>query len=151
MNLYPMFLGTGGKIDFLSSDYKKAVIKLKLNIWTYNYVGTIFGGSQFSALDPFHMVMLLKIIGSKDYVVLDKSGSIKFKRPGKGTLTATIEYTDEEITHIKERAAKEGKFEITRTTEWFNKKGEVVSTLEKTLYIATREHHKNRLKEKQAN
>lgn len=143
MNLYPMFMGTGGKITFLSGDYKKAVIRLKLNMWTYNYVGTIFGGSQFSALDPFHMVLLLRIIG-KDYVVLDKAGAIQFKKPGKGKLTATIEYTDAEIDEIKARAKKEGRFELVRSTDWLNEKGEVVSSMQKTLYIATKEYFNNR-------
>ena len=143
MNCYPMFFGTGGKITFLSHDYKKAVIRLKLNMWTYNYVGTIFGGSQFSALDPFHMVLLLRVIGP-GYVVLDKAGTIRFKKPGKGIITATVEYTDEEIHAIKERAQKEGKFELVRTTDWLDKNGEVISTLEKTLYIATQEYFKNR-------
>lgn len=145
MNMYPMFFGTGGKITFLSSDYKKATLRLKLNMWTYNYVGTIFGGSQFSALDPFHMVLLLKIIG-KEYVVLDKAGAIQFKKPGKGKLTATIEYSDAEIEEIKRRAQTEGRFEMVRSTNWVNEKGEVVSTMDKTLYIATKEYFVNRKK-----
>lgn len=143
MNWYPMFLGTGGKILFLSGDYKKATIRLKLNMWTYNYVGTIFGGSQFSALDPFHMVLLLKVIGP-GYVVLDKAGTIRFKKPGKGIITATVEYTDDEIKMIRERAQQEGKFELVKTTNWINKDGQIVSTMEKTLYIATQEYFKNR-------
>lgn len=145
MNWYPMFFGTGGKILFLSGDYKKAVVQLRLNMWTYNYVGTIFGGSQFSALDPFHMVLLLKIIG-RDYVVLDKAGSIQFKKPGKGKLTATVEYTDSEIADIKVRAQKEGKFELVKSTDWIDAKGEVVSSMQKMLYIATQEYFKNRKK-----
>lgn len=148
MNWYPMFFGTGGKILFLSGDYKKAVVQLKLNMWTYNYVGTIFGGSQFSALDPFHMVLLLKIIGP-GYVVLDKAGAIQFKKPGKGKLTATIEYTESEIENIKARAQQEGKFELIRSTDWISEKGEVVSSMQKTLYIATQEYFKNRKKTNQ--
>ncbi|MEN0059559.1 MAG: DUF4442 domain-containing protein [Bdellovibrio sp.] len=145
MNIYPMFMGTGGKITFLSGDYKKATLQLKLNMWTYNYVGTIFGGSQFSALDPFHMVLLLRVIGS-EYIVLDKAGAIQFKKPGKGKLTATIEYTDQEIEEIKARAQKEGKFELIRTTDWIDESGDVVSSMQKTLYIATKEYFKNRKK-----
>ncbi|KYG62442.1 hypothetical protein AZI86_16550 [Bdellovibrio bacteriovorus] len=145
MNMYPMFFGTGGKITFLSADYKKAVVRLKLNMWTYNYVGTIFGGSQFAALDPFHMVLLLKIIGP-EYVVLDKAGSIQFKKPGRGKITATIEYADQEIEDIKARAKAEGKFELVRTTNWVDEDGQVISTLQKTLYIATKEYFKSRKK-----
>nr|WP_298607956.1 DUF4442 domain-containing protein [uncultured Spirosoma sp.] len=57
-----MYFGTGGKILFWSSDWREVHVRLRRNIWTYNYVGTIFGGSMFSATDPFYMVMLLRIL-----------------------------------------------------------------------------------------
>lgn len=145
MNWYPMFFGTGGKITFLQHDFKKSTLRLKLNIWTYNYVGTIFGGSQFSALDPFHMVLLINILG-KGYVVLDKAGSIQFKRPGKGVLTAEVSYSEEELAEIRKQVAENGRLEIVKSTDWINAEGQVVSTLQKTLYIATREHHISRRK-----
>ena len=145
MNKYPMFFGTGGKIIFLKKDFKHVIVRLKLNLWTYNYVGTIFGGSQFAALDPFHMVLLINCLG-KDYVILDKAGSIKFKKPGKGTIQAEIIYTDEELQSIREETNKTGRYEFTKSVDWKNQEGEVISTLEKTVYVATKEYFKNRKK-----
>lgn len=63
MNWYPMYLGTGGKILFWAADSTEVHLQVGLNMWTRNYVGTIFGGSFFSASDPFYMVMLMRILG----------------------------------------------------------------------------------------
>jgi hypothetical protein len=89
MNWYPMYFGTGGKILFWAADSTEVHLRLRLNIWSYNYVGTIFGGSMFSAADPFYMVMLLKVLGN-DYVVWDKAANIRFKNLQKKLYTRPL-------------------------------------------------------------
>lgn len=143
INFYPMFFGTGGKVMFIVGDWKKVVVSLSLNMWTRNYVGTIFGGSQFSATDPMYMVMLINILGG-EYVVWDKSASIQFKKPGKGKLTADFIYTEDEIEHIKRVTASEGKYEFIKTTSWIDQNGDVISTIDKSIYVATKEFYKSR-------
>lgn len=143
INLYPMFFGTGGKVLFIAGDWKRVVVRLSLNMWTRNYVGTIFGGSQFSATDPMYMVMLINILGD-DYVVWDKSASIQFKKPGKGKLKAEFIYTDEEVEQIKRVTASEGKYEFTKSVSWIDESGAVVSTIDKNVYVATKAFYKAR-------
>ena len=143
INFYPMFFGTGGKVMFIAGDWKKVVVRLSLNMWTRNYVGTIFGGSQFSATDPMYMVMLINILGG-EYVVWDKSASIQFKKPGKGKLTADFIYTEDEIEHIKRVTASEGKYEFIKTTSWIDQNGDLISTIDKSIYVATKEFYKSR-------
>lgn len=140
MNLYPMFFGTGGKLVYLQRDFKHAVVEIKLGLWTRNYVGTIFGGSQFSAMDPFHMVLLMNCIGSKDYVVWDKAATITFKKPGKTTIKTEIVYSDEELENIRQQAQTHGKFQFIKSVDWRDRAGDVVSTIEKTIYVATKEY-----------
>lgn len=143
INLYPMFFGTGGKVMFIAGDWKRVVVRLSLNMWTRNYVGAIFGGSQFSATDPMYMVMLINILGN-DYVVWDKSASIQFKKPGKGKLKAEFIYTEEEVEHIKRVTASEGKYEFIKSVSWLDQSGAVVSTIDKSVYVATKEFYKAR-------
>lgn len=147
MNWYPMFLGTGGKVLFIQHDWKRAIVRLKLNLWTRNYVGTIFGGSMFAAVDPFHIVLLINIMG-KNYVIWDKAATIRFKKPGKGLIKADISYTDEEIKNIERITQENGHYEFTKPVSWIDEKGDVVSTVDKTVYVATKEYYKNRAKEK---
>lgn len=140
MNWYPMYFGTGGKILFWSADYLEVHLRLRLNIWTYNYVGTIFGGSMFSASDPFYMVMLLRALGPS-YVVWDKSASIRFKRPGKTTLYAVFRVSDEELASIKSLVEQHGETTHNFTIEWKDKTGVVHAEVTRHCYLATKKFY----------
>ena len=103
-NYFPAFRGTGGKSFYIFGDWREVRIKLPLSWRTRNYVGTIYGGSMYAAIDPFYMVMLIKIHGS-EYSVWDKTAAIRFKKPGTSTLYATFSVTSEEISIIKTASA----------------------------------------------
>lgn len=145
MNLHPMFTGTGGKVMFISSDWREVHIRLKLNHRTKNYVGTIFGGSMFSASDPFYMLMVLHVLGPQ-FVVWDKAASIRYKKPAKKPLYLKCELTDETIELFKTNIAANGKFEFNFELEWKDEEGNVASSLTRTVYAASKEFYKNRKK-----
>lgn len=145
MNIYPIFFFTGGRVLHLASNWQRVVIQLKLGFRTRNYVGTIFGGSQFSALDPFHVVLLINRLG-KDFIVWDKSASIVFKKPAKGRLKAEIEFSNDEVDEILKQVKLKGKYEFEKTVPWIDQNGDTVSILQKTLYVATKEYYQERKK-----
>lgn len=138
LNVYPMYFGTGGRLIYLAGDWTRATVRLKLNLFTRNYVGTIFGGSMFAAADPFHMVLLMNILGPQ-FIVWDKAGRIDFKKPGRGPIEAKFVYTPEEITNIRAATVENGSFEFKKSVPWIDEQGETVSIFEKTVYVATKE------------
>lgn len=146
MNMYPMFFGTGGKILYISKDWKEVKLRLGRNIWTYNFVGTTFGGSMFAAADPFYMLMLFHILGKKEYVVWDKSASIKFIAPGKTKLYADLALTDAEISQIKEVVKNNGFTLFDKTIEWKDRDDKIYAAISRTVYIASKEYYANRKK-----
>ncbi|GAB3943281.1 DUF4442 domain-containing protein [Spirosoma harenae] len=148
LNWYPMFFGTGGHILFWSDDSREVHVRLRRSIWTYNYVGTIFGGSMFSASDPFYMVMLLKILG-KQFVVWDKSASIRFRKPGRQTLYARFDITDEQLRAIREEVTMNGQAEYVFKVRWVDKNEVVHAELERLCYIADKAHYEQRKNDRQ--
>ena len=136
-NLFPAYRRSGGRITFISEDLKNVKIELPLNWKTKNIVGTIYGGSMYSAIDPIYMVMFIKILGP-EYIVWDKAARIDFKRPGRDLLTAEFNISDEQIEEIKE--ALETSRSITRdfTVELIDKKKKVCAKIEKTLFFQKR-------------
>jgi hypothetical protein len=56
MFLFPSYASSGVRVTFISEDWHEVHLKLPLNLWTRNYVGTIFGGSMYSAIDPVYML-----------------------------------------------------------------------------------------------
>lgn len=143
MNWYPMYFGTGGKILFWSGDSREVHLRLRRNAWTYNYVGTIFGGSMFAAADPFYMLMLLQIFG-KQYVVWDKAGSIRFRKPGRTTLYMRYELTDDVLDGIRQDVATHGQTERTFTLQWVDAEGTVHAEIERLCYVADKQFYEQR-------
>jgi acyl-coenzyme A thioesterase PaaI-like protein len=137
-NWFPAYRGTGARIEYLAADLREARIRLPLNWRTRNYVGTIFGGSLYAALDPVYMILLIKILGP-DYVVWDKAATIRFRRPGRSTLRATFRIDDTELDAIREAVARDGRVERTYTVELRDADGNVVASCDKVLSVRRKE------------
>lgn len=134
-NFFPAYRGTGGRVIYISDDFHEVRIKIPLSWRTRNYVGTIYGGSIYGAVDPIYMLMLMRIIGD-DYVVWDKAAKIRFKKPGRETLYADFLLTPDEISEIKRLAETEKSIDRVYNLELKDKNGVVHAFIEKTLYIS---------------
>ena len=134
LNAWPCYWGTGGKVTFISGDWRQAVVKLKFGLRTRNYVGTIFGGSLYGAVDPIYMLMLIKVLGP-DYIVWDKAASIRFKKPGRGTLEARFKLSAEELATIRDLAARSKSIDRVYPVDFTDRDGQIVASIEKTIYI----------------
>jgi len=134
LNLYAPFLGAGIRVKRLAPGWKEVDVEMKLRWWNANYVGTHYGGSLYSMTDPFFMVMLIENLGP-DYIVWDKSAAIRFKRPGRGTVTASFRLSDQQIDEIKQALNAEKKIERVFTVEVKDESGTVIAEVEKLLHI----------------
>lgn len=133
-NLFPAIRGTGARVTYIADNMQELHVKVPLNWRTRNYVGTIFGGSMFGAVDAFYMVLFINLLG-REYIVWDKAATIYFKKPGKSTLTARFVISDEELASIRETLADERKLEKTYVVELVDREGDVVAVVEKLLYF----------------
>ncbi|MFT5878924.1 MAG: hypothetical protein ACI8SA_002795, partial [Dokdonia sp.] len=104
-NFSPMYKRSTAKIVEVSDDLMNVRIELPLSYKNKNYVNSIFGGSMFSAVDPIPMAQLITLMGT-NYVVWDKSAEVFFKKPAKENLYANFNYTDKELTEIKEKVTE---------------------------------------------
>ena len=133
-NFFPAYRGTGSRITCVAADWREVRIKLPLNWRTRNYVGTIYGGSRYGAVDPICMRMLIKILGP-EYVVWDKAAAISFKKPGTGTLFAKFFITEEETNAIKTALASAPSVERMYHVDLIDTDGVVYASIEKTVYV----------------
>ncbi len=136
-NRFPAYRGTGGRVEYIAGDWHEVRVSVPLSRRTRNYVGTIFGGSMYGAVDPIYMVMLLRLLGD-DYQVWDKEASIRFLLPGRSTLFATFCIDDKELDAIRTDVAKLGRSERCYRVELTDETGEVHAVCEKMLSIRPR-------------
>jgi hypothetical protein len=134
MSFWPPYLGAGVSVDFIASDFSKINVSMKLKFWNKNYVNTHFGGSLYSMTDPFYMLMLMERLGP-GFIVWDKAASIEFLKPGKGKVLAEFNLSDELLSTLKNEVDIKGKIYPVFNVEVKNLDGEVISRVQKTLYI----------------
>lgn len=137
-NFFPAYRGTGGRVVYIADDWHEVRVKLPLNWRTRNYVGTIYGGSIYGSIDLIYMLMLMKILGP-EYVVWDKAATVRFRKPGKGTLYADFRLTQDEIGQITTLAETSRSIDRIYNLELKDKEVVVHAEIEKTLYISKRE------------
>jgi acyl-coenzyme A thioesterase PaaI-like protein len=133
-NLFPAYRGTGARVTYIASDYREVRVALPLSWRTRNYVGTIFGGSLYGAVDPIYMIMLIHILGP-GYVVWDKAAAIRFLRPGRSMLSAHFVLDDAEIEEIRRRLESEPSVDRVYAVELKDAAGVTHAAVEKTVYI----------------
>lgn len=133
-NLYPTYRSTGAWVTYVAHDFREVRVKLPLSWRTRNYVGTIFGGSMYAAVDPFYMIMLIKNLGP-GYVVWDKAAAIRFKKPGRGTLFARFVFADEELNTIRSELQRLTSLDRVYEIQLTNAEGLACAVVEKTIYI----------------
>ena len=132
-NLFPAYRGTGARVTYIAADWREVRVRLPLSWRSRNYVGTIFGGSLYGAVDPIYMIMLIRLLGP-DYIVWDKAAQIRFLKPGRTTLYATFTIGEEELEAIR-RATRDGPVDRTYSVELVDEESVSHAAVTKTIYI----------------
>ncbi len=134
LNVYPPYLGAGVRVRQLRSDFREALVEMPLRWFNRNYVGTHFGGSLYSMVDPFFMLMLMNVLGP-DYVVWDQAAEVVFRKPGRGTVHARFVLREADVEAIRAATADGRPHRPRFTVQVRDAQGEVVAEVVKTLYV----------------
>ena len=132
INFYPPLLGAG--IRSRTIDELTIHVEMKLTALNRNIVGVHFGGSLYAMCDPWFMLIMMRALGS-DYIVWDKAASIKFVSPGRGTVNAIFQITQERVNEIRAAVDRGEKIEPTFSVDVLGEQGQVVAHVEKLLYV----------------
>lgn len=133
-NFFPAYRGSGARVTHIASDFREVRIRLPLSWRSRNYVGTIFGGAMYAAVDPIYMIMLIRILG-REYIVWDKAATIRFRKPGRSTLFATFHIEDAELEAIRSATATGEPVDRTYNVDLADADGVVHASVEKIIYV----------------
>jgi acyl-coenzyme A thioesterase PaaI-like protein len=145
-NLFPAFRATGARVTWIAEDLRAVRIRLPLNHRTRNIYGTVFGGAMYAATDPLYAI-LIKVGLGPGYIIWDKVGAIRYKKPGRSTLFAECRVTDEELCTLKTRLETQPSVDVEREIELVDDSGVVHAVVRKTIFVARKEAYQSRLQE----
>ena len=133
-NFWPPFLGAGIHVRSITDDLRHFEATLKMHFWNRNFFGTQYGGSLFSMTDAIYSVMLVENLGN-DYIVWDKSATIRYLKPGRTDVMATFKIDAEILAKIKQELSNKEKMDWVKLVEIKDLNGEVIAEVEKVIYI----------------
>ncbi|WP_085581064.1 MULTISPECIES: DUF4442 domain-containing protein [unclassified Pseudomonas] len=134
LTFYPPYLGAGVRVRHISDDFRDIRVSMGLGWHNRNYVGTQFGGSLYSMVDPFFMLMLMENLGPR-YIVWDKAADIDFISPGKGPVFARFSIDDALLDDVRRQTANGDKYLPQLQVDIHDGAGTLVARVGKTLYV----------------
>ena len=98
-----------------------------------NAVGTHFGGSLYSMVDPHLMLLLIQLLGD-EYWVWDKTAEIEFIKASKHKVTSIIKISSDDLAEIKLQAHDGDKYLHEFTLEIKDEDNDLVAIVKKIIY-----------------
>ena len=137
LNIYPPYLFAGVRVTRIDPGWRELHVSMKLHWFNQNAVGTRFGGSLYSMVDPHLMLLLMQTLGN-DYIVWDKSAEIEFHKPGNGRVHSVIRVTDEVLDEIRCKTEGGDVYQPRYELAILDEDGDIVATVIKVLHIRRR-------------
>lgn len=134
LNFYPPLLAAGIRIRETNEELTRVRVEMALRWYNRNLFGTHFGGSLYAMCDPFYVFIILSNIG-ENYIVWDKTASIKFIKPGKGKVSATFEVSQDQLNNIVSDLEEKGKHTYQFSTQVLDESGGTVAEVHKEVYV----------------
>ncbi len=134
MSFYPPYFGAGIRIKKVASDFSFIRVELGYHRWNRNYVGTQFGGSLYSMIDPFFMLMVMENLG-REYIVWDKAATIRFLKPGRSRCRAELRLDAHHLEQIRREVSETGKSHPVFLVQIRDEQGQLIAEAEKTLSV----------------
>ncbi|MFJ9371049.1 DUF4442 domain-containing protein [Nocardia sp. NPDC101769] len=134
MSLYPPLLFAGVRVEHVADDWTSVRVRHRVSWWNSNHNRAAFGGTLSAMTDPFFGLMAVQQLGA-DYVVWNTTASIEFLKAGRGTVTATMQLTADEIDAIRGATADGGKSVTPHSTEIVASDGSVIARAQQQLYV----------------
>jgi len=137
INWYPPYLGMGIRVRSFRPDFTRFEVELRARWYNKNLFGTHFGGSLYAMCDPFYVFIVTMNLGG-GYIVWDKSASIEFLVPAKGTILGIFEISRERLAEIRAEVDELGKNTYHFETGLLDETGQVVARVSKEIYVRSR-------------
>ena len=137
LNLYPPLFFNRIRVKKISLDFKEINVVLKKSIFNINFHKTIFGGSIFSACDPYFPTMYYNIfkLKNKELIIWVKDAKIKYLQPATSNLFLNFKIKNSQIKEIESNLKTQGKYEIKNEVLAINKEGITCAQAVITTYL----------------
>lgn len=139
MNLYPPLLFGRVRVLGVGAGYRSCDVSVRRSLLTRNLHGTTFGGTIFSAADPFYAVMYWQAMARRGLRVQSwlKSARIDYLKPADGHLAMRFEIRELELEEAESALLKHGRFSRLHRVEARDDAGDCCARIETEVFLRT--------------
>ena len=137
MRLYPPLLFQRIWVRSFEPGFSGVDVVIVKSFMNKNYNKSIFGGTIFTATDPFYAILFDQVLqrkGLKCRVWL-KSAQISYLKPGRTNLSFRIQLSETEIKEAEEILHTQGKYVKSFPVDLYDTTGMLCATVQNEVYI----------------
>jgi len=137
MRFYPPLFFQRVWVKKFHKDFKGIDVKINRSVLNLNYNSSIFGGTIFSATDPFYAILFDQIFQRKGYKTLVwlKSAEIQYIKPARVDLFFTIKIKESDIMLAEKKLLTEGKHVVSFLLDLYDKNGMLCAKVKNEIYL----------------
>lgn len=145
MRFYPPLFFQRIWVQRFKTDFTAVSVKINHSILNTNYNRSIFGGSIFSAADPFYPILFYQLMRRKGLNVLvwSRSADIHFLKKSSADLYFNLNLPPHEIDIAEKALVETGRYRNTYPIKMSNKNGEVCVDVNCEVYIKNLNYRKS--------
>lgn len=143
MRFFPPLLFNRIRLESLSPDLMHCRVRIAHSFINRNLQGSVFGGTLFSALDPFLPVMMWQIFARRGQKLESwlKKAEIDYLKPSSTTMMIDFRLTEGDIQEAEHSLVQKGKFEKWLPAEAIDQHGVVCVQARLLVYLRTYKGH----------
>jgi hypothetical protein len=137
MNLYPPNIFNRIIVKSVSKDFREVEIVIKKSLLNSNLQGTIFGGSLYSAADPYPALLFWQILHRQDIKTEAwlKKAEVEYHKPAASSISLKYTITEKLLSEAMEALFKDGKFSCWYEVQGHNREGDVCVTIKSLIVL----------------
>jgi len=137
MRFYPPLFFQRIWVVKFDKEFRGVQVKINKSIFTKNYNNAIFGGTIFSAADPFYPVLFYQLLTIKGYRIIawSKASHIHFLKPAMTDLVFKINIDDKMLSKCVQALKTAGKFVKVFVIDIYDKNNQLCVSVSNEVYV----------------
>lgn len=137
LNLFPPLFFNRIAIQEISEDFMHMRVRVRHSWMNKNFHRTIFGGTIFSAVDPYFPTLYWHVFSRKGLPmeVWLKSAEIHYRRPANSDLELNFQLTEADIQAAIKGLQKNGKHEVWHSVQAIDENGTICAESKVLVYL----------------
>lgn len=137
LNFYPPLLLQRVRVVEVRDDFRFLRVRVARSLLTRNLHGTTFGGTIYSAADPFYALMFWQIFARRGEVihVWMRSARTRFLRPVESALELRFSLSEADIEEAAASLAEVDRFVKAYPVDLVDRSGRICAVVESEVYL----------------